>query len=100
MPSQSNGHRLDEVRPGIDSGQILEHTQLEFPSMSSLRNRLGLDGETLNVSARATVAAVVSLLLARTALRLPEFYWAPVSTIVIILSTTEPLTLAWQRFVG
>jgi uncharacterized membrane protein YgaE (UPF0421/DUF939 family) len=68
--------------------------------MREPRNRLGFDGDTLKASARATVAAVISLLLARTALRLPEFYWAPVSTIVIILSATNPLTLAWQRFVG
>jgi uncharacterized membrane protein YgaE (UPF0421/DUF939 family) len=39
------------------------------------------------------------MLLAR-ALKLPEFYWAPISTIVILLSTVNPLTLAWQRFVG
>jgi len=39
------------------------------------------------------------LLLARS-LKLPEFYWAPISTIVILLSTINPLTLAWQRFAG
>lgn len=32
--------------------------------------------------------------------KLPEFYWAPISTIVILLSTINPWTLAWQRFVG
>jgi len=31
---------------------------------------------------------------------MPEFYWAPISTIVILLSTINPLTLAWQRFAG
>jgi uncharacterized membrane protein YgaE (UPF0421/DUF939 family) len=45
------------------------------------------------------MAAVVSMLLAR-ALKLPEFYWAPISTIVILLSTINPMTLAWQRFAG
>ena len=45
------------------------------------------------------MATVVSLLLAR-GLRLPEFYWAPISTVVILLSTINPLTLGWQRFVG
>jgi uncharacterized membrane protein YgaE (UPF0421/DUF939 family) len=50
-------------------------------------------------SARATVASVVSLLLARI-LRLPELHWAPISAIVILLSTIDPLTLAWQRFAG
>jgi uncharacterized membrane protein YgaE (UPF0421/DUF939 family) len=39
------------------------------------------------------------MLLAR-GLKLAEFYWAPISTIVILLSTINPLTLAWQRFVG
>jgi uncharacterized membrane protein YgaE (UPF0421/DUF939 family) len=34
------------------------------------------------------------------ALKLPEFYWAPISTIVILLSTVDPRTLAWQRFAG
>jgi uncharacterized membrane protein YgaE (UPF0421/DUF939 family) len=50
-------------------------------------------------AARTTVAAVVCLLLAR-ALKLPEFYWAPISAIVIIQSTIDPRTLAWQRFAG
>lgn len=50
-------------------------------------------------AARTTVAAVVSLLLARI-LKLPEFYWAPISAIVIIQSTINPRTLAWQRFAG
>jgi uncharacterized membrane protein YgaE (UPF0421/DUF939 family) len=50
-------------------------------------------------AARTTVAAVVSMLLART-LKLPEFYWAPISAIVIIQSTIDPRTLAWQRFAG
>src|ERR1700732_1831220 len=59
----------------------------------------GLSRETLINSLRTTVATVLSLLVARS-LKLPEFYWAPISTIVILLSTTNPLTLAWQRFAG
>jgi uncharacterized membrane protein YgaE (UPF0421/DUF939 family) len=39
------------------------------------------------------------MLLARL-LKLPEFYWAPISAIVIIQSTIDPRTLAWQRFAG
>jgi uncharacterized membrane protein YgaE (UPF0421/DUF939 family) len=39
------------------------------------------------------------MLLARI-LKLPEYYWAPISTIVIIQSTIPPRTLAWQRFIG
>lgn len=45
------------------------------------------------------MAAVVSMLLAR-GLKLPELQWAPIATIVILLSTVNPLTQAWQRFVG
>jgi uncharacterized membrane protein YgaE (UPF0421/DUF939 family) len=33
-------------------------------------------------------------------LKLSEFYWAPISAIVIIQSTIDPRTLAWQRFAG
>src|SRR5947209_20612560 len=54
---------------------------------------------TLLDAARTMVAAVASLLLARL-LKLPEFYWAPISAIVIIESTIDPRTLAWQRFAG
>ena len=39
------------------------------------------------------------MLLARL-LKLPEFYWAPISAIVVLLSTVDPLTVAWQRFAG
>jgi len=63
--------------------------------MAGLPTRLGLSRESLLNSARTAVAALVSLLLARSLLKLPEFYWAPISTIVILLSTINPLTLAW-----
>jgi uncharacterized membrane protein YgaE (UPF0421/DUF939 family) len=62
-------------------------------------SRLGISRAALIESARVAVAAVVSMLLARS-LKMPEFYWAPISTIVILLSTIDPLTLAWQRFAG
>ena len=39
------------------------------------------------------------MMLARL-MKLPEYYWAPISTIVIVQSTIPPLTLGWQRFVG
>jgi len=61
--------------------------------------RAGLSREALVTAARTAVAAVVSMLLARS-LKLREFYWAPISTIVIVLSTINPMTLAWQRFAG
>ena len=54
---------------------------------------------TLRDAVRTTVAAVLALLLARL-LKLPEYYWAPISAIVIIQSTIDPKTLAWQRFAG
>ncbi len=60
---------------------------------------LGIDRKTLFDSARTALATLVSLLLAR-ALKLPEFYWAPISTVVIMQSTIDPLQGAWQRFVG
>jgi uncharacterized membrane protein YgaE (UPF0421/DUF939 family) len=64
-----------------------------------MANTYKLTRDTLLDSARTTIAAVVSLLLARL-LKLPEFYWAPISAIVIIQSTIDPRTLSWQRFAG
>src|SRR5262249_7684964 len=51
-------------------------------------------------SARITIAVLVSILLASFVLKLPEFYWAPVSAVVILLSATDPMKLAWQRCAG
>jgi uncharacterized membrane protein YgaE (UPF0421/DUF939 family) len=64
-----------------------------------MANTYKLTFDTLLDAARTTVAAVASLLLART-LKLPEYYWAPISAIVIIQSTIDPKTVAWQRFAG
>jgi len=51
-------------------------------------------------SARTAVAAVVSLLVARL-FRLPEAYWAPITTLVITQSSLgAALTVSWQRFLG
>jgi uncharacterized membrane protein YccC len=51
-------------------------------------------------SARTAVAAVVSVLVARL-FRLPEAYWAPITTIVITQSSLgAALKVSWQRFVG
>ena len=57
------------------------------------------DGASLLDSLRLATAAVASMLLARL-LRMPEYSWAPISTIVIVQSTIPPRTLGWQRFVG
>jgi uncharacterized membrane protein YgaE (UPF0421/DUF939 family) len=59
----------------------------------------GIGRDSILDSVRTAVAAVASMLLARL-LKMPETYWAPISTIVIIQSTIPPLTLGWQRFVG
>ena len=51
-------------------------------------------------SARTAVAALASLLVARL-LRLPEAYWAPITTFVITQSSFgAALAVSWQRFVG
>jgi uncharacterized membrane protein YgaE (UPF0421/DUF939 family) len=59
----------------------------------------GVSRNSVLDSVRTAFAAVAALLLARL-LKMPEYYWAPISTIVIIQSTIPPLTLGWQRFVG
>ncbi len=68
--------------------------------MATFASRFELNRNSVHNSARTAVATLLSLLLARTLLRLPEFYWAPISTIVIILSPMDRFALAWQRFVG
>ena len=51
-------------------------------------------------SVRTAVAAVVSLLAARM-FRLPEAYWAPITTLVITQSSLgAALAVSWQRFLG
>lgn len=51
-------------------------------------------------SARTTVAAIASLLIARL-FKLPESYWAAITTIVVMQSTLgAALTTSSQRFVG
>src|SRR5262249_8405801 len=49
---------------------------------------------------RTAVAGVASLLIARL-FRLPEAYWAPITTLVITQSSLgAALAVSWQRFVG
>ena len=51
-------------------------------------------------SARTAVAAVASVVVARL-FRLPEAYWAPITTIVITQSSLgAALKVSWQRFFG
>ncbi len=60
---------------------------------------LAIGRDSILDSVRTTLAAVAAMLLARL-LKLPEYYWAPISAIVVVQSTIPPLTLGWQRFVG
>ena len=51
-------------------------------------------------SVRTAVAAVLSVLVARL-FRLPETYWAAVTTLVITQSSLgAALTVSWQCFIG
>ena len=60
----------------------------------------GLNRQTLEHVVRTTVAAAVSLLIAR-AFRLPEAAWAVISTMVVTQSTLgAALTVSSQRFAG
>jgi uncharacterized membrane protein YgaE (UPF0421/DUF939 family) len=69
-----------------------------MPDISSIPRRLGR--RALAHSARTAVAAVLSLVVAR-ALRLPEAYWATVTTLIIMQSTLgAALTVSEQRLAG
>jgi uncharacterized membrane protein YgaE (UPF0421/DUF939 family) len=59
----------------------------------------GVNRHSVLDSGRTAFAAVAAMLLARL-LKLPEYYWAPISAIVVVQSTIPPRTLGWQRFVG
>jgi len=51
-------------------------------------------------SVRTAVAAVVSVLVAKL-FRLPETYWAPITTLVITQSSLgAALAVSWQRLIG
>lgn len=54
----------------------------------------------LSHAVRTAIAAMVSLVVAKL-FRLPEAYWAPITTLVIVQSSLqETLFVSWQRFVG
>jgi len=60
----------------------------------------GTKSRVLVHSARTAVAAVASLLVARV-FRLPEVYWAPITTLVITQSSLgAAFAVSWRRFVG
>jgi uncharacterized membrane protein YgaE (UPF0421/DUF939 family) len=59
-----------------------------------------VDRSIVEDSARTALAAVASFLIARL-LRMPEAYWAAISTIIVMQSTLgAALTVSWQRFAG
>jgi len=64
-------------------------------------DRVGWMGWAVLVhSARTAVVAVASMLVAQLS-RLPEAYWAPITTLVITQSSLgAALAVSWQRFVG
>ncbi|MGO9228192.1 MAG: FUSC family protein [Bryobacteraceae bacterium] len=67
-----------------------------------MRNSMlsGLNRQTLEHAARTTVAATVSLAVARV-FRLPDAQWAVISTMVVTQSTLgASLTISGQRFAG
>jgi len=68
-------------------------------SARKISNLVGMNGRMVADSARTAIATLISLLLAR-ALKFPEYYWAPISTIIIMQSSIQPFQGAWQRFVG
>lgn len=58
------------------------------------------DRPTLAHSARTAVTAIVSLAVARL-FSLPEAYWAPITTLVIVQSSfNAALKVSWERLVG
>ena len=64
-------------------------------------NRIGSTRkQTLEHCTRTAITAVVSPLVAR-GFRLPQSYWAPITTLVITQSSLgSALTVSWQRFIG
>jgi uncharacterized membrane protein YccC len=59
-----------------------------------------LDRQALLHASRNAVAAIVSLTLARL-LKLPEAYWAAITTLIVMQSTLGAAwTVSWQRLAG
>jgi uncharacterized membrane protein YgaE (UPF0421/DUF939 family) len=89
--------RGEDTHPNTRSSFDLGALQLRLIARERVFS--GVNRDFILDSLRTTLAAVAALLLARL-LKMPESYWAPISTIVIIQSTIPPLTLGWQRFLG
>jgi uncharacterized membrane protein YgaE (UPF0421/DUF939 family) len=70
--------------------------------MARIKSRAlaSLNRQRLVHSARTAVAATVSLVVARQ-FRLPEAYWAAITTLIVMQSSLgAALTISWKRFVG
>jgi|SRR5215467_1211795 len=69
--------------------------------LASPTDRIGSTGrQVLEHSARTAVTAVLSMLAARV-LKLPQVYWAPITTLVITQSSLgSTFAVSWQRFIG
>jgi uncharacterized membrane protein YgaE (UPF0421/DUF939 family) len=78
---------------GVQPGVIAQATKPAEPIGST-------GAQVLEHSFRTAVTAVVSMLVSEL-FRLPQSYWAPITTIVITQSSLgSTLAVSWQRFVG
>src|SRR5271163_1584088 len=60
----------------------------------------GLNRQSMEHLVKTTVAAMLSLYLANL-FKLPESYWAPITTLIVMQSTLgDTLTVSGQRFAG
>jgi hypothetical protein len=98
-PNVAKGATLEWATRGSFFAQYNSDSCLTGGVMARRGIFSGIHRGSLLDTARTSLAAVAAMLLARL-LKMPEYYWAPISTIVIIQSTIPPRTLAWQRFVG
>jgi len=83
----------------MDGQQLFEKTGLA--QWTRPTDRIGSTGrQVLEHSARTAITAVASMLTARL-FRLPQIYWAPITTLVITQSSLgSTLAVSWQRFIG
>jgi uncharacterized membrane protein YgaE (UPF0421/DUF939 family) len=72
-----------------------------FVRMTRPGERIGLTiSQVVAHSLRTAVVAILSILAARM-LKLPQSYWAPITTLVITQSSLgSTLAVSWQRFIG
>lgn len=60
----------------------------------------GLNRQSLEHATKTAIAALVAVLASRL-LRLPEFYWAPIATMVVLQSTLgASLSVSFLRLIG